>query len=212
MKPQSDLIQTASLEREQLDMEDLDTGGSSLADEEVKIEDLKEGTAEWNVREITRLKVQALAKTQNVDELKTARAERNKKIIQLAMDSVKQIHSNQEKQRLFTVCIRHLLDAHLQLALEGDQESIDALYDHAESLFKRDPHSPSAADAGFTVAKFANTSAQRFAMDEPRWIEEFVKQTRLFASRFPKESTRAPQLLQAAAETVSAVWFKQTGS
>jgi peroxiredoxin len=76
-----------------------------------------------------------------------------------------------------------------------------ALYDHSESLFKRDPNSPSAADAGFTVAKFANTSAQRFAMQEPRWIEEFVKQTRLFASRFPKETIRAPQLLQAAAET-----------
>ncbi|WP_299462069.1 TlpA disulfide reductase family protein [uncultured Gimesia sp.] len=195
------VIQTASLERDRLDMDDLDNDDKSLADEEVKIEELKPGSPEWSVREITRLRVQALPKTENVDELKKARAERNKKIIQLAMEVVKQTHADQEKQRLFTVCISHLLDAHLQLALQGDQESIDALYDHSESLFKRDPNSPSAADAGFTVAKFANTSAQRFAMQEPRWIEEFVKQTRLFASRFPKETIRAPQLLQAAAET-----------
>ena len=142
-----------------------------------------------------------MPKTENVDELRKARAERNKKIIQLAMEAVKQTHADKEKQRLFSVCIRHLLDAHLQLALEGDQESIDALYDHSESLFKRDPNSPSAADAGFTVARFANTSAQRFAQQEPRWIEEFVKQSRLFASRFPGETIRAPQLLQAAAQT-----------
>lgn len=199
LKP--NLIQTASLERDKLDMDDLDTDDPSLANEAVKIEALKEGSAEWNVREITRLKVQSLPKTANVDELRKARAERNKKIIQRAMEAVKQTHADKEKQRLFAVCIRHLLDAHLQLALEGDQESIDALYDHSESLFKRDPNSPSAADAGFTVAKFSNTSAQRFAQQEPRWIEEFVKQSRLFASRFPKEMTRAPQLLQAAAET-----------
>lgn len=201
LKQNANLIRTASLERDKLDMDDLDNDSPSLADEEVKIQELKEGTAEWNVREITRLKVQALPKTQNVDELRKARAERNKKIIQLAMEAVKQTHADKEKQRLFSVCVRHLLDAHLQLALEGDQESIDALYDHSESLFKRDPNSPSAADAGFTVAKFANTSAQRFAQQEPRWIEEFVKQSRLFASRFPRETIRAPQLLQAAAQT-----------
>ncbi|QDV50341.1 TlpA family protein disulfide reductase [Gimesia fumaroli] len=199
LKP--NVVQTASLERDKLDMDDLDSDAPSLANEEVKIQELKEGSAEWSVREITRLKVQALPKTENVDELRKARAARNKKIIQLAMEAVKQTHADKEKQRLFSVCIRHLLEAHLQLALEGDQESIDALYDHSESLFKRDPNSPSAADAGFTVAKFANTSAQRFAQQEPRWIEEFVKQSRLFASRFPQETIRAPQLLQAAAET-----------
>ena len=147
------------------------------------------------------MRVLALPKTDDVEELKQARVERNKKIIQLAMDAVKQTHADKEKQRLFTVCIRHLLDAHLQLALQGDQESIDALYDHSESLYKRDPNSASAADAGFTVAKFANTSAQRFAQQDPRWIDEFVKQARLFATRFPQENIRAPQLLQAAAET-----------
>lgn len=198
---QPNLVQTASLERDKLDMDDLDEDAPSLANEKVTIQELKEGSAEWYAREITRLKVLALPKTENVDELKIARAERNKKIISLAMEAVKQTHADKEKQLLFAVCIRHLLDAHLQLALEGDQESIDALYDHSESLFKRDPNSASAADAGFTVAKFANTSAQRFAQQEPRWIEEFVKQARLFASRFPKETIRAPQLLQAAAET-----------
>ncbi|WP_339731812.1 TlpA disulfide reductase family protein [uncultured Gimesia sp.] len=201
LKSNANVIQTASLSRDKLDMDDLDNDSSSLANEEVKIEALKEGSAEWNVREITRLKVQALPKTEIVDELRTARAARNKKIILLAMEAVKQTHANKEKHRLFSVCVRHLLDAHLQLALEGDQDSIDALYDHSESLFKRDPNSPSAADAGFSVAKFANTSAQRFAQQEPRWIEEFVKQSRLFASRFPKETIRAPQLLRAAAET-----------
>ncbi|QDU09372.1 TlpA disulfide reductase family protein [Gimesia aquarii] len=201
LKPNTNVIRTASLSRDQRDMQDLDNDDTSLKNEVTKIQELEEGTPEWNVREITRLKVTALPKTGNVDELKKARVDRNQKIIQLAMEAVKQCHADKEKQRLFTVCIRHLLDAHLQLALEGDQDSIDALYDHSESLFKRDPNSSSAAEAGFTVAKFANTSAQRFAIDEPRWIEEFVKQARLFASRFPKESVRAPQLLRAAAET-----------
>lgn len=200
-KPQAGMIKTASLERERLDMDDLDNGDPSLANEAVQIENLKEDSAEWKVREITRLRVQPLPKTENVDDLKKFRAARNKKIIQLAMESIKQVHADKEKQRLFTVSVRHLLDAHLELALQGDQESIDALYDHSESLFKRDPNSPAAADAGYTVAKFANTSAQKYAMQDPRWIEEFVKQTRLFASRFPKETIRAPQLLQAAAQT-----------
>jgi len=131
LKPNENAIQTASLEREKLDMDDLDTEDASVADEEVKISELKEGSAEWNVREITRLRVLALPKTSNVEELKKARAERNQKIIQLAMEAVKQTHADQEKQRLFTVCIRHLLDAHLQLALQRDQASIDALYDHS---------------------------------------------------------------------------------
>ena len=200
-KFQGGVIKTASLERDRLDMDDLDDGDSSLGEEAVKIENLKVESAEWKVREITRLRVQALPKTENIDDLKRFRAERNKKIIQLAMEAIKQIHADKEKQRLFTVGVRHLLDAHLQLALQGDQESIDALYDHSESLFKRDPNSAAAADAGYTVAKFANTSAQQYAMQEPRWIKEFVKQTRFFASRFPKETIRAPQLLQAAAQT-----------
>lgn len=199
--PQAGVIKTASLERDRLDMEDLDSDDRSLANEAVKIEALKEDSAEWKVREITRLRVQSIPKTNNVEDLKRFRAERNKKIIQLAMEAIKQIHADKEKQRLFTVSVRHLLDAHLQLALQGDQESIDALYDHSESLFKRDPNSPAAADAGYTVAKFSNTSAQRYAVQDPRWIEEFVKQARLFASRFPKETIRAPQLLQAAAQT-----------
>lgn len=210
LKPNANAIQTASLERDKRDMDDLDGDDESLADEEVKISELKEGSAEWNVREITRLRVLALPKTDNVEELKQARAARNQKIIQLAMEAVKQTHADKEKQRLFTVCIRHLLDAHLQLALQGDQESIDALYDHSESLFKRDPNSPSAAEAGFTVAKFANTSAQRFAQQDPRWIEEFVKQARLFANRFPQENIRAPQMLQAAAETCQLYGLNQS--
>ncbi|MFK7778167.1 MAG: TlpA disulfide reductase family protein, partial [Gimesia sp.] len=198
-KPHAGVIRTASLERERLDMDDLDN--DLLANEAVKIEDLNADSAEWKVREITRLRVQPIPKTENVDDLKKFRAERNKKIIHLAMEAVKQIHADKEKQRLFTVSVRHLLDAHLELALQGDQESIDALYDHSETLFKRDPKSPAAADAGYAVAKFANTSAQKYAVQDPRWIEEFVKQARLFASRFPKDAIRAPQLLQAAAQT-----------
>lgn len=90
LKP--NVVQTASLERDKLDMDDLDSDAPSLANEEVKIQELKEGSAEWSVREITRLKVQALPKTENVDELRKARAARNKKIIQLAMEEIGRAH------------------------------------------------------------------------------------------------------------------------
>ena len=42
--------------------------------------------------------------------------------------------------------MENLLDARLQLALQGDEESISALYEAAEAFYAKRPNSPAAAE------------------------------------------------------------------
>ncbi len=171
------------------------------ADEDVPIAELKVGSPEWLLREITRVRVQPLPKEQDVDRLKQVRQERTLKIIELATEVIALTHDDPERDRLFSVGVHHLMEARLELALAGDKEQIDALYDDAASLYKRNPSSQGAEEAAFVLVKFAQANADRFADQEPRWLGEFARQARLYATNFPQDALRGPNALFAAAES-----------
>ena len=86
----------------------------------------------------------------------------------------------------------------MDLALGGDVQQAEFLYSDAASVQKRAPNSKAAAEAAFVLARFAHANARKFAKKEPRWLEEFSRQSRLFATNFPHEKTRAVSLLYAA--------------
>jgi len=160
----------------------------------------KPGSPEWIIAEIKRLRREPFSDGIGNDpqKLKAARSQRNKEITKLATEAVALTHQKSDHEQAFNEAVHLLMESRLQLALQGDQESIDALYDDASSLYQRDATSKAAAEAAFAVARFAHTNARRFARDEPQWLEEFARQARIFATSFPAEETRAVSLLHAA--------------
>jgi peroxiredoxin len=99
---------------------------------------------------------------------------------------------------VFNDAVHFLVESRLQLALAGDETEREALYEDAAALYKRDHDSKAAADAAYAVARYAHTNAQRYAKKEPRWLADFAKQARLFATNFPLHQSRAIQLLLSA--------------
>lgn len=158
----------------------------------------EKGSPEWVLLEIRTLMRQRPAKTDRLEKIRAARHERNLRVIELATEAIAKTHDRPEQEYLFNDAVSHLMEARLQLAFEGDREHIDLLYEQAEDLYQRDPKSKAAADAAYSVARFAHTNARQFAKREPRWLEEFSRQARLFAHHFPHDESRAAPLLFAA--------------
>lgn len=167
----------------------------------------EEGSAEWHVREIVRLRLKPFPPLDNgeqgdaeTDEEPTEAAarekaakelahqaavgrERNLAVIKLAKQAIGLTNKDPKKEMVFNVAVHHLLDARLQLALAGEQEDVDALYDIAEVLQQSRPDSEIAAAAQLTIVNFAHANAVRYAQTEPKWIQEFARQAQLFANR-----------------------------
>jgi len=158
-----------------------------------------QGTPEWLILQITQLKVQSLPETDDVNVLRKARQDRNQKIIEIATEVIAKTHKTPEKELVFNSAVHHLLDATMQLAMAGDNDSVDALYEHADVFYQRDPKSRAASEASFFLARFANENAARSADKDVRWLQEFARQARLFAERFPQEQHRSASLLNDAA-------------
>ncbi len=157
-----------------------------------------DGTAESIVQEIKTLRKEPVKNAKNADEVDAARRERNRKIVDLATLAISRSHQDPEKEQTFTDAVALLMEARMDLALDGDRREIDLLYDDAESVYERAPNSSAAAEAAYVLARFAHTNARRFAKEEPRWLEEFSRQARLFATNFPHETDRAVALLYSA--------------
>lgn len=175
-----------------------DDDPSDPDDEKTEAADLaapKEGTPEWLVHEATRLLVAPPPQTEDVEVLKKHRKEKNDKIIELSQAAIKQTHADKEKERLFNLAVHNLLEARLQLALSGDRDSIDSLYEDAAALFKRDPKSAAAAEGANTLVNMAYTLARNSSGGDLDWIGEFARQARHFAVSFPAEERRALPLL-----------------
>jgi len=156
-------------------------------------------SVETLLKEITFTRMKAFPETDDVDELRKYRHEKNSKIIDLATQVIAKTHSDPDSKRQFSVAVTYLMSATKELALQGDRVHIDALYEHSSALYKRDPKSKAAADSAYFVATFAYDNAQRFGAQEPKWIEEFARQARLFATNFPGDDRRSVALLNSAA-------------
>ena len=165
------------------------------ADETQPVEAPKKGTPEWLVHEATRLRLEPPPKTDDVEILKKHRQERNEKVIQLSQKAIEQIHNDKEKERLFNAAVHNLLQARLQLALTGESDYTEMLYQDALALFKRDPKSRAAAEGTYTLVNLAYGMAQSATADKLRWIKEFAVQAQHFAEDFRNEERRSLPLL-----------------
>lgn len=139
--------------------------------------------------------------TEEIERNKSIRRDRNTKIIKLAEGCIQKTNNNPEQEGLFNTAVHHLLDARFQLALQGDDESMKAIYEADAVFFKRNPKSESASEAALTLVNLTHANAVRYGRKDPRWLHEFSKQTQSYASRFPDEAPRAVPLLMAAARS-----------
>ena len=171
------------------------------SDPEAEFTPPKEGTAQWFVWELLNLRAQPLPETTEADALSAARAERNREIVSLATQAIAKSHSDAELEEFFNEAVHHLMEARLQLAIAGDRDEIDALYEDAASLQQRDPKSVAAAEAAFAKVRLAHSIARRQGTQDARWLQEFARQTRAFAGDFPEQELRSLPLLFSAAAT-----------
>lgn len=177
-------------------------------DGELKIAAPQKDSPEWFILQITRLKLRPLGDdvdnfSQTPEKQAELRRERNEQLVNLATEAIARTHKDKSEagQRHFDLAVHHLLEAELQLALAGDKEHVDALYEHASSLYDRDPKSKSAIEAGQVLISFARLNAQRFGQQEPKWIEEYGRLARQFAKSFPQEERQAIAVLFAAGQS-----------
>ena len=130
------------------------------------------------------------------EQLSAAQVSRQRQLVEMATEVLAATKDRPAQQAEFDAAVTLLNDARLSLANAGDRASVDALYADAATLYGHDPTSHAAAEAAYTVARFAHAGATREGT--PQWLEEYGRQARLFASHFPAESTRAAALLLSA--------------
>jgi len=134
------------------------------------------------------------------EKTRAVRRERNLAIIKLAEECIAKTARQKDQEAEFDAAVHYLLDARLQLALQGDAASIDALFDAAKVFYELNPKSTAAQEAELTLVNLTHANALRYGQSEPKWIQEFARHAQLFATRFPEED-RAVALLLAAART-----------
>jgi peroxiredoxin len=165
----------------------------------------REGTPAWYLKQIRELRGARIdhpeGETPSLDELRKNRRAKNDEIVELATQVIALTHDQENQQEFFNVAIQEFMEARLQNALQGDADDIEDLYLEAGSLQQRDPKSEAAMIATYALTRFAHTNAKRYAAKEPRWITEFSKQARLFASNFSREEVKVLPLLSSAAMT-----------
>ncbi|MBX3450009.1 MAG: TlpA family protein disulfide reductase [Planctomycetaceae bacterium] len=190
---------------------------------EVEFQEPDAGTPEWLIQEILKIRVEpfpeiaedkadsteaADAAAKALEAQKELRRERNLKIVELSTEAISKTHGTKEKERVFQAAVHHLLDARSQLALQGDRDSIDSLYDAADAFYRKMPESEVAQQAQLTLVNLTHSHANLYGATEPSWIEEFAKQTQIYAKRFPKDVGRCVGLLATAAQSCESSGMK----
>lgn len=177
--------------------EEADKAGSAnqAADAEPPLP--KEGSPEWILGQMIVLRAQPLPAAKSLQESGAPFRERNQKLVEMAHEVITKTHKDKSKEQAFNAAVHFLSEARLNLATTGNQDDVAALYDDAKALYERDPNSIAAAEAAVVVVRLAHVKARK----DPRMIQEFAVQARLFASRFPKSETWAVQFLSAAGQS-----------
>lgn len=165
------------------------------------LDDPQPGTPEFLLRDVAKLRFEPLAETDDKEKLKQLRKQRNEKIISQAGQVITQTRKDPEKSRIFEVAVHYMQEARLELALQGDRENIDALYEDAAFLWERDPKSKLAGDAAYTLVNLAYQNARRSTSTENKWLQEFTRQAVQFAKNFPQDERRALPMLHTAARS-----------
>jgi hypothetical protein len=155
----------------------------------------EKGSPRWLVLQMTQLRMSPFPETDDIEKQREARRSRNQEIVTLATEAITKTHEDAELEAVFNVAVHRLMESLLELSLQGDQESIDSLFSFADSFYKRDPKSRAASESAYILARFAHKNAAYSGDNDVRWLQEFSRQARSFAERFPDEQQRAVGLL-----------------
>lgn len=151
------------------------------------------------LREIQKLRISAVPT--DLEKARTARRERNERIVEMATNVLRLTKDDESRKPQFHQAIGQLLEARFQMALSGTQDDIDSLYADVQALNERDPKSVAAAEGVYYIAKFAHTKAGLLGKSQPVWFETLSRWAREFADRFPEQQQRAVSLLFGAARS-----------
>jgi peroxiredoxin len=178
--------------------EDVDDPEEDLDDDEedVAATPPQPGTAEWYLAEASKLRLTPL-EDEGVEPAQDPKyLERQNKIVELTTKSVSLTHKAPERKQQFEVSARYLLDARLQLAMTGDEEQVELLYENARAFVKRDPASHAAAYGANTLVNLAYHQAlhEQAADKAATWRAEFAQLASHYLQNFPREEPRSVPL------------------
>ena len=181
--------------------------------EETKTKRSEKGSVLWLLEEIALHRAKSSASLTNSapdtksegqltpiskEQLEDERNAANRKVIELAQQVIVKTHTQSEQLNSFNTAVLALSDARLQLAISGDSEQAKLLGQDAEALYAKDTNSFAAKESAFKLLQFTQLQAQSMAAKDSKWALAFARQARLFAKKFPTESSRAAIHLVAA--------------
>ncbi|MFM7864597.1 MAG: hypothetical protein ACKPHU_10320, partial [Planctomycetaceae bacterium] len=126
-----------------------------------------EATATLN--EIQKLRISPVPN--DIEQAKTARRERNERIVDMATRVIRLTMTDDAKKPQFQAAVSQLLEARFQNALAGDEADIDIFCSDVQALSERDPKSAAAAEGVYYMARFAHTRAGLVGASQPVWLE-----------------------------------------
>lgn len=176
-------------------------GGSSSdkSEKSAAKQQFPDDEATKTLQEIQKLRIATVPA--DFEQAKTARRERNERIVDMATQVLRLTMNDEARKPQFHLAIGQLLEARFQMALSGSKEDVDSFYADVQALNDRDPKSVAAAEGVYYIAKFAHTKAGLLGKSQPVWFETLSRWAREFADRFPDQSKRAVSLLFGAART-----------
>ncbi|MCA8986925.1 MAG: hypothetical protein KDA78_04760 [Planctomycetaceae bacterium] len=160
------------------------------------------GTPEWDLSQIAYLMNESTTLTRNSSKLpETALmnqlADNQRRIVALATHAIAELHFRPEREQLFNAAVYALVEARIQLSLQGDEQALQNLYQDALLLNEQRPESVAATTAASAVVRVAEKLARMTDASSP-WLPEYVRQAKLFARNFPAEEAHSTiQLLNA---------------
>lgn len=172
-----------------------DSEVDAAANQRVASEPPEKGSPRWLILQMTQIRMLPFPDTDDIEKQAEVRRSRNEHIAALAEETIALTHKDPNQEAVFNVAVHRLMEALFESSLQGDQKSVDALFSFADSFYKRDPKSRAASESAWFLARFANVNAGRFADQDVRWLQEFSRQARSFADRFPEEQKRGVGLL-----------------
>ena len=183
------------------DLDSVEAKAAAVANQREASAPPEKGSPRWLVLQMTQLRMQPFPETDDIEKQREARRTRNQEIVKLAEEAIAKTHQDPELEAVFNVAVHRLMESLLALSLQGDQESIDSLFSFADSFYNRDPKSRAASESAYILSRFTHKNAEYLGNQDVRYLQEFSRQARSFAERFPDEQQRAVELLNDAGAT-----------
>ncbi len=113
-----------------------------------------------------------------------------RKVVTLAGEIIAATHSDTERLGLFNNAVHYLCTAHVELALQGEAQNARQLSETADAIYGAMPASPAAVESSARLLELAQRMGERHGHQDPEWVRAHATQARLFATRFPLETSR----------------------